>query len=150
MDGIIYKIEICNEIYIGSTTQKLNERQRSHNFDLKRKNYKLQKLCRENDINKINLIEIKKVKINNKKELNIIEQKYIKELQPTLNTYRSYRTEEEIQNRHKEYRENNKEKVKLSDKIYNNKKGICEFCKKEMIKHNLSRHKKLYCKKINN
>ena len=146
MDGIIYKIEIYNEIYIGSTIQKLNQRQRGHNFDLKRKNNKLQKLCRENDINNITLIEIEKVKINNKKELYIIEQDYINKLQPSLNMCKAYTTEEERKEKKKEYNKNNKE----YNKKKNNEKGICEFCKKEMIKHNLYRHKKLYCKKINN
>jgi len=153
MDGIIYKIEIGQKLYIGSTTQKLYKRQSNHNKDLERKNYKLQKCCKENDINKITLIEIEKVKVENKKELNIIEQKYINELQPTLNTYRSYRTEEEIKNRHKEYNENNKEKRKELEKKSNDKKKEkvnCEFCNKEMNKGNLSRHQKLFCKKNNN
>ena len=146
MDGIIYKIEICNEIYIGSTIQKLNQRQHCHNYMLNNKNSKLYETCKANYINKITLIEIEKGKINNKKELKILEQKYINELQPTLNTYRSYRTKEEIKNRYKEYNENNKEKIKKLTKRGNDKKKIkinCEFCKKEMTIGNLYRHKKI-------
>ena len=158
MDGIIYKIEICNEIYIGSTIQKLNRRQNGHNFDLKRKNNKLQKLCRENDINNITLIEIEKVKINNKKELYIIEQDYINKLQPSLNSNRAIRTEEEKKEQMKEIYKNNKEKIKKyrkeykknnkeKIKAYDNKKVNCEFCGLELNNGNLYRHKKLYCKK---
>ena len=44
MDGIIYKIEVCNEIYIGSTTEPLIERQRKHNYMLKKKTFKLYKI----------------------------------------------------------------------------------------------------------
>ena len=167
MDGIIYKIEICNEIYIGSTIQRLSNRRTKHNSNLKdiNKNCKLYETCRTNNINNITLIEIEKVKINNKKELNIIEQKYINELQPTLNTYRAYMTEEErieqhkecdknkylknkekIKERVKEYRKNNKEKIKEKKK----EKGICEFCGNEILKICLSRHKKQNCNKINN
>ena len=152
MDGIIYKIEIYNEIYIGSTIQKLSQRQRLHNYNLKVKNCKLQKFCKENNINNITLIEIEKVKINNKIELNIIEQKYINELQPSLNSKRAYRTEEESRSRHKEYKNKNKDKIKELTKRGNDKKKIkinCEFCGKEMTTGNLSRHK-IICNKINN
>ena len=34
--GFIYKIELDNEIYVGSTEQKLCERQSNHNAELKR------------------------------------------------------------------------------------------------------------------
>ena len=154
MDGIIYKIEICNEIYIGSTIQRLSNRRTKHNSNLKdiNKNCKLYETCRTNNINNITLIEIEKVKINNKIELNIIEQKYINELQPSLNSKRAYRTEEESRSRHKEYKNKNKDKIKELTKRGNDKKKIkinCEFCGKEMTTGNLSRHK-IICNKINN
>ena len=128
LDGVIYKIEICNEIYIGSTIEKINIRQKNHNHDLKRKNQKLQIFCRENNINKITLIELEKIKVNNKKELKIIEQEYINKLKPTLNTHRAYRTEEEIKNRGKIYKQNNKEKIQ--EYYENNKEKRNEYFKK--------------------
>ena len=33
--GIVYKIELDNEMYIGSTEQQLCDRQRGHNSDMK-------------------------------------------------------------------------------------------------------------------
>ena len=149
MDGIIYKIEICNEIYIGSTIQRLCNRRKTHNFNLKdiNKNAKLYETCRINNINNITLIEIEKVKINNKIELNIIEQKYINELQPSLNSKRAYRTEEERIEQCKKCDKNkylkNKEKIKERVKKNSQIKINCEFCGKEMTTGNLSRHKKI-------
>ena len=147
MDGIIYKIEICNEIYIGSTIENLIERERKHNYMLKKKTFKLYETCKTNDINNITLIEIEKVKINNKIELNIIEQKYINELQPSLNSKRAYRTEEERIEQCKKCDKNkylkNKEKIKERVKKNSQIKINCEFCGKEMTTGNLSRHKKI-------
>lgn len=148
LDGVIYKIEICNEFYIGSTIQKLYKRLNKHISNLKdiNKNAKLYKTCRINGITNITLIELEKIKVNNKLELNIIEQKYINELKPTLNSKRAYRTEEESRSRHKEYKNKNKEKMKEITKRGNDKKKIkinCEFCGKEMTTGNLSRHKKI-------
>ena len=150
LDGVIYKIEICNEFYIGSTIETLKERQRKHNISLKKKTYKLYETCKANDITNITLIEIEKVKVNNKLELKIIEQEYINKLEPTLNTIKAYRTEEEIKNYDKEYRENNKEKERLRHKKYrdNNKEKIKETTKiykdknKEKIKEYNENNKK--------
>ena len=47
MDGIIYKIEICNEIYIGSTIENLIERERKHNYMLKKKHLNYMKLVKQ-------------------------------------------------------------------------------------------------------
>ena len=171
IDGIIYKIEIGEDFYIGSTETTLKIRQISHNRDLKKHNYKLYETCKANDINDITLIEIKKVKVENKLELRILEQEYINKLQPSLNIRRAYTTEEEEKLYNKEYdknrylnnkekmkeqtriyRENNKEKVKeIKKKCYEknkekyNKKVFCELCEKEMSKVYLPRHKKKYC-----
>ena len=157
MDGIIYKIEICNEIYIGSTIEPLIERQRKHNSDLKNKTIKLYETCRTNDINKITLIEIEKVKINNKKELRILEQEYINELQPTLNMCKAHRTEEDIKENDKNrpnkrerydqkkiYYQQNKEKIKENVKKNSKIKVNCEFCGLELNKGNLLYHKKKF------
>ena len=161
MDGIIYKIEICNEIYIGSTIENLIERERKHNYMLKKKTFKLYETCKTNDINNITLIEIEKVKVENKKELKIIEQKYINELQPSLNMCKAHRTEEEIKNCQKEYDKNrlnkrerydqkkiyyqqNKEKIKENVKKHSQIKVNCEFCGLELNKGSLLKHKKKF------
>ena len=84
--GFIYKIEIDNQIYIGSTKQKLNKRQITHNQGLNNpndRNYNiyLYRFCREKKVEKIICELIEEV---NNNELVLLEQEYINKLQPTL------------------------------------------------------------------
>ena len=93
--GFIYKIEIGEDLYIGSTKQKyLCDRQKLHNHDLNnphRKNYNLllYKFCREKKVKKIICELIEEVENG---ELLLLEQEYIKMLEPSLNTYRAFQT----------------------------------------------------------
>ena len=125
--GFIYKIEIYNQIYIGSTKQKLNKRQITHNQGLNNpndRNYNiyLYRFCREKKVEKIICELIEEV---NNNELVLLEQEYINKLQPTLNTRGAYRTEEQ----------------KLLDrKEHNNKKSKCPICGLEMLKTSINRH----------
>jgi len=149
MDGIIYKIEIGQELYIGSTTN-LTERQKKHNCNIKTYPNKLYQICRENNINNITLIELKKVKVENKKELLMIEQKYINELQPTLNTYNSIQTAEERKEYKRlngiEYREKNKEKILLKKKEYRENNKEKEKNRHKEWRENNKEHLKKYHK----
>ena len=129
--GFIYKIEIDNQIYIGSTKQKLYKRQSIHNHELNnqhRKNHNslLYKFCREKKVKKIICELIEEV---DDTELKILEQGFIDLLQPSLNSYRVYRTEEERQ----EYKN-------LHNKINNNKKSKCPICDKLMIEKYIKTH----------
>tara|TARA_R110002153_G_scaffold266213_1_gene429360 strand:- start:406 stop:858 length:453 start_codon:yes stop_codon:yes gene_type:complete len=146
IDGIIYKIEIGEDFYIGSTETTLKIREKRHNNDLKWRNQKLQKFCKENNINKITLIELEKVKIENKLELRIIEQDYINKLQPSLNSQKAHLTKEDKIDYIKKYYQNNKDNYKKTAYIWDNKKVDCEFCGLEMNRSSLSRHKKKSCK----
>ena len=121
--GFIYKIEVEGELYIGSTKLKLCQRQYQHNYEFNNSNRKdynnhLYKFCREKKVKKIICELIEEV---DDTELVILEQEYIKMLEPTLNSNRAYRTEEE-------------------QKEYNNKKSKCPICGLEMYKNNISRH----------
>jgi len=125
--GFIYKIEVAGELYIGSTKNKLNLRQSTHNHSLNNPNYKdynypLYKFCREKKVKKIICELIEEVDDN---ELVLLEQEYIKMLEPSLNSYRAIRTEEE--------------KIEYY-KINNNKKSKCPICDKLMIKNNVKKH----------
>jgi len=62
-------------------------------------------------------------------ELRIIEQEYIKMLEPSLNTYRAFQTKEE-----------RLEQQKIYDKKQNQKKSNCPICNKLMLKKSLYRH----------
>ena len=130
--GFIYKIEVEGELYVGSTKNKyLCNRQRQHNHDLNnpnRKNYNcpLYKFCREKKVKKI-ICELIIEADNN--ELRILEQEYIKMLEPSLNTYRAFQTIEEYL----------AQKL-LENKKQNQKKSNCPICNKEMYKRNINKH----------
>ena len=121
--GFIYKIEVEGELYIGSTKQKLYDRQTRHNQSLNNPNDKgynllLYKFCREKKVKKIICELLETVEDS---ELILLEQEYIKMLEPNLNTRRAYRTEEE-------------------KKEYDKKKSNCPICNKEMLKNHIKRH----------
>ena len=125
--GFIYKIEIDNQIYIGSTIRKLYDRQAHHNYKLNNPNNRnyniyLYRFCREKKVKKIICELIEEV---DDTELRILEQEYINKLQPTLNTNRAYRTEEE---QLEQWKEHNKVKSK------------CPICDKEMLKRSIKKH----------
>jgi len=129
--GFIYKIEVEGELYIGSTKQKLSQRQADHNYRFnnpndRRYNLSLYKFCREHNVKKIICELIEEV---NDSELKILEQEYITMLEPTLNSNRAYRTEEEYL----------KQKKKYND-MYNKKKSNCPICNKEMLIICIKRH----------
>ena len=172
--GVIYKIVIGEECYIGST-KNLIERQHKHNSNLNSDNYTspIYKFCREHKIEKI-ILELIEDEVE-EEDLKIREQFYIDKLKPTLNAYRAYNTEEDTKQKKsahgiryrannkeklKEWRENNKEELKLKKKEYyeNNKEKInekyketvkCDLCNIEITKHNLKRHQlTATCKKM--
>jgi len=130
--GFIYKIDVEGEIYIGSTKQKyLSNRQGKHNHVLNNPNsrdynYPLYKFCREKKVKKIICELIEEVDDN---ELVLLEQEYIKMLEPTLNTRRAFQTEEEYL-----------EQIRLKNKKHNEKKDNCPICGLEMRKNNINRH----------
>ena len=120
------------EIYYGSTTQPLFKRLNQHKkFDCKSKilfeKYGIESI-------KINLIKI--FSCNNKEELHAEEAKFIRE-NKCVNLRIPRRTR-------KEYREDNKENIKVSKKIYNeaNKEKIKEYYEK--IKDKVKEYQEVY------
>ena len=129
--GFIYKIEIEGELYIGSSKNKLNIRQALHNYRLnnhnsKYGNYYLYRFCREKKVKKIICELIEEV---DNSELRLLEQEYITMLEPSLNSIRAIRTEQE-----------KKEQIRLDNKINNKIKGNCPICNKEMLKKSINSH----------
>jgi hypothetical protein len=78
MIGYVYKIQIHDKVYIGSTTD-LEKREEYHNIDLneKIKNTKLYIYCRENNITQIKLIILDKSGYDNRNDLLWLERLYI-------------------------------------------------------------------------
>ena len=154
-NGKIYKIEpICEhdecEIYIGSTTKTLNKRFSYHKNDyIQFKNGKSAfttsyKLFDKYGIENCNIILLEIVNCNSKDELFARESHYIRTLK-CVNKITIGRTS-------KEYRENNKEKIKTyrlenKEKIKEKTKQYYEKNKEKISdKHNLYHQKK---RKIN-
>tara|TARA_R110000823_G_scaffold278811_1_gene397178 strand:- start:33 stop:455 length:423 start_codon:yes stop_codon:yes gene_type:complete len=134
--GFIYKIEVAGELYIGSTKYKyLSQRQGIHNYTLNNPNSKdtnsyLYRFCREKKVKKIICELIEEV---DNSELRLLEQEYITMLEPSLNSRRAFRTEQE---KLEQIRLKNKKNGKKKNKI----KGNCPICNKEMIKNNIYKH----------
>ena len=122
--GFIYKIEVVEECYIGSTKNKyLCNRQYSHNYNMKNNNTShLYNYCREHNVKKIICEKIEEVDNENSR---IKEQEYINKLKPTLNTHRAYQTHEERQ-----------EQLRIK----NNKKTNCPICNKSFNKFYVKKH----------
>jgi len=141
----IYKIEVGEFIYYGSTKKKLIHRQTNHNTKLKNNStFPIYKKCRDLNIEKIKCIEIEKCKLEDRF---IREGYYIRNCNKDilLNYQTAGRTKKEYQSiyseknkdKKKKYRENNKEKIceKASEII------ICE-CGCSITKGNRTHHKK--------
>ena len=132
--GKIYKItsEQTDNVYIGSTIQKLNRRFTGHKTDYKNGHNKSSKEIVKYDDARIELIE--NYPCNSNKELHTRERYYIENTPNTVNKSIPSRTNkqyyEDNREKHntkcKKYRENNPEKRNITNKKYaeNNKDKI--------------------------
>ena len=145
-DYIIYKIicndeSQCSEIYVGSTadftTRKSLHKSNCNNQNQKSFNYKIYQTIRDNGGWKNwTMIPIEELKQNTKREAEIKEEQYRKELKASLNMVKAYQSEEELkqyrQKYDKQYYDENKKQKKEYDKQYydENKKQKKEYNKK--------------------
>ena len=145
-EGKIYKIynTINDDIYVGSTTQKLCERMREHRYCItyaKAGKQLIYKAFREQGVDNFCIELIDKCPCNERQELRRKEGEYIRSLKPSLNKRIAGRTDYEYQedNREhkKEYYQNNKEDMNEYMKQYrkNNKEYISQK-EKEYKEHN--------------
>jgi hypothetical protein len=123
----IYKL-CCNdlnvkEIYIGSTTN-FNRRKHAHKSDCNNENgpsynLKLYNFIRSNGgFDNWSMVEIELFNARDKKNLLRRERYWIENEKASLNSRKSYITEEEVKKYHVEYRENNIEKLKQNRAEY--------------------------------
>jgi hypothetical protein len=150
----IYKIEhFENEslVYVGHTTnfdkRKAHHKSSCKNENNKKFNFKLYQMIRENGgFDRFKMIEVEKYPCKDKREAERRENEVMKELKASMNTYKSFLTEEERKEYNKEYKkeyyetnkekiqeyyETNKEKLQERMKEYreNNKEKIQEYGK---------------------
>jgi hypothetical protein len=147
--GIVYKIEVGDELYIGSTEQTLCARQSCHNRDLKKfPHRKLYKACIDNGINKIKCWWVADIVFNSFEERRVIEETYRKQLNAELNSVRCYRSQEEKKEYMKQYNIDHKEEKKEEKKQYylDHKEKIVEYQKQYRLDHKekLAEKKRLY------
>ena len=137
----IYKIEhIENEslVYVGHTTN-FNKRKGQHknsckNENDKKFNFKLYQMIRENGgFDRFKMIEVEKYPCKDKREAERREDEIMKELKASMNTYKSFRTDEERKEYEKQYREDNKETIQ--EYYETNKEKLQEY-KKEYQENN--------------
>ncbi len=145
----IYKIwwEDKDDLYVGSTKQKLSYRMRNHRADCNRnRQYKLQVAMREYGYD-FNYIILKSYNVSCREEQMKKEQKWINKLKPNLNKNNpvNQMTKSEYD---KIYKEKNKERIKKNHKIWRdnnrdivNKVVKCE-CGEISMRSNLARHKR--------
>ena len=156
----IYEIKhIENEslVYVGHTTnfekRKGEHKRNCKNENGKAFNLKLYKMLRDNGgWDCFKMIEVEKYPCKDNREAERREDEVIKELKASMNTYKSFLTEEERKEKEKQYYETNKEYIKEQTKQHyeNNKEQIKENRKRkitckcgcEVNKNSLKRHKR--------
>ena len=145
-EGKIYKIynTINDDIYVGSTTQKLCERMREHRSssnDKYKKHYPIYKEFSEHGVENFFIELIEKCPCNDKDELRRTEGKYIRGLKPSLNMLIAGRGPKEryVDNKEmfKQYYNDNKEHAlqKAKDRYEKNKEQVLEH-RKQYKEHN--------------
>ena len=167
----IYKIEHVDDeslVYVGHTTN-FDKRKTQHKYSCKndnhtRYNLKVYQMIRENGgWEKFLMLEVEKYPCADKRAAERRENEVIKEVRASMNTYNSFRTQDEITEYHKEYNkefyEANKEhvkeyyelhKTKIQEQVKeyrkNNKLKIQEYDKKyyEQNKPKIQEYKKEY------
>ena len=123
--GKIYKIVCnqCDETYVGSTCEPSLARRlsfhRSNSKKEKHKNTRLYKHVNEHgDWNNFKIVLIENYSCNSKEELLQREDYYQQQMKSNLNTYKAYRSEEEIKQYNKQRRLDHLEEYKQHDKQY--------------------------------
>jgi len=160
MKGTVYKIEVGEDIYVGSTINRLSGRQAIHNKDYKKNvnKCKLYEECRKYEIDKIVCVPLEIKEVENELEMKQLEQEYIDKLNPSLNSYsaysgltkkeysKKYREDniEKITQYQKQYQEDNKEKLTQQKKIYNKEYNIINKEKNKERRENSKDYFKKY------
>jgi hypothetical protein len=133
----IYKIEHIendNFIYVGHTTnfkqRKAQHKSKSNNENKRNFNLKLYQMIRENGgWEMFVMIEVEKYKCNDRREADKRENEVMKELKATMNMRNSFITQEEIVEKRRQYKEENKEEILKKKKKYReeNKEKIKKY-----------------------
>lgn len=138
IQGKIYRIDIGEDFYIGSTSKKLYNRKSTHIFALEHNNpmllyVKMREL--DLDFTMVNLTLVKNFPCHTIQELRREEGKFQRELKPTLNNNIAGRTDEE-------YKEDTKEQRRQYELKHKDKKN--EYMRKYSQIPEVKEHRKKY------
>ena len=160
--GYIYKIQPTiehqpDEIYIGSTTKKLNERLYNHKYNYGRylngkyNNVSVFKLFDKFGLNNIEIVLLQEIDFNDKKQLTDLEGRFIKDnacvnkciMGRTMKEYYNANKDKKIEYQ-KQYRKDNKNKLQ--------QKHMCNVCGGKFTNEHKSQHfkSKKHQKALNN
>lgn len=129
-NGRIYKIvnDVCDDIYIGSTTQPLSKRIAMHRSKAKEKpQRRIYQKFNEIGVEHFKIVLIEEYKCNNKEELVAREDYYIRLMKPDLNSRHAHRTDLQKKDYDKDYYSINKDTIKQYRS--NNKDKINQYSK---------------------
>ena len=154
---VIYKI-VCfdtniTDCYVGHTTdfirRKSQHKSRCNKPNNKEYNKKVYQFIRSHgDWNNFQMLQIEEYPCSNKREAELREEHWRKELTASLNGKRAFRTEDEFCEYKKLYYEQNKDQFCESQKLYyeQNKEYYIEYQKiyREQNKDQICEYKKLY------
>ena len=137
-EGKIYKIynTTNDDIYVGSTTQKLCERMRDHRYsitDAKAGKQLIYKAFREHGVDNFYIELIEKCPCNDRQELRRKEGEYIRSLKPSLNKRIAGRTKTEYLDDSREHR------LAVMQTYYQDNKEHLAPKRKEWSQHNRER-----------
>ena len=133
MGNVVHKIYHltfpCGKDYIGSTCQKLNERYGGYRNDYKKyPNNPVNKVSIQYSFNEVRMVEIDRIKcIKYDPKVKMLEEEWKLKLQPILNVYKAYQTNESKKKERKERAQ--LEKGKLRDAVYTAKQNIKRYTK---------------------
>lgn len=123
MKYIIYRISVADYTYIGSTLD-FKQRKSGHKSDCKSKGLKIYQVIKDNGgWDNCEMVPIEEYECENNTQARIREEYWRREYDAKMNSVKSYRTEKEKDDYHKQYYINNKETL-VKDYIEKKKEHI--------------------------
>jgi hypothetical protein len=131
--------------YVGSTCQKLNERYGGYRNDSKKSKSPICEVSTQYKFNEVNMVEVDRIKCPMyDSKIKILEEKWKKKLNPTLNINKAHRTKEENKEMIGLWNKVNKELVSKRQRKYDlspiGKLNSVIYDARQMVKHHTKKN----------